>query len=37
VNKSGTTVVIATHDIGLMDQYDSKRLVLHEGRLHVYD
>jgi cell division transport system ATP-binding protein len=37
LNKSGTTVVIATHDIGLMDQYDSKRLVLHEGRLHVYD
>ena len=37
LNKSGTTVVIATHDISLMDQYDSKRLVLHEGRLHVYD
>ena len=30
-------VVTATHDISLMDQYDSKRLVLHEGRLHVYD
>ena len=37
LNKSGTTVVIATHDIGLMDEYDSRRLVLHEGRLHVYD
>jgi len=37
LNKSGTTVVIATHDIGLMDQYDARRLVLHEGRLHVYD
>ena len=37
MNQSGTTVVIATHDIGLMDQYDSRRLVLHEGRLHVYD
>jgi cell division transport system ATP-binding protein len=37
LNKSGTTVVIATHDISLMDQYDSRRLVLHEGRLHVYD
>src|SRR5262249_27318858 len=34
LNKSGTTVVIATHDISLMDQYDSRRLVLHEGRLH---
>jgi cell division transport system ATP-binding protein len=37
LNKSGTTVVIATHDIGLMDQYDARRLVLHDGRLHAYD
>jgi cell division transport system ATP-binding protein len=37
LNKTGTAVVIATHDIGLMDQYDARRLVLHEGRLHVYD
>jgi cell division transport system ATP-binding protein len=37
LNKSGTTVMIATHDISLMDQYDARRLVLHEGRLHVYD
>jgi cell division transport system ATP-binding protein len=37
LNKSGTTVVVATHDIGLMDQFDARRLVLHEGRLHVYD
>jgi cell division transport system ATP-binding protein len=37
LNKSGTTVVIATHDIALMDQFDARRLVLHEGRLHVYD
>ena len=37
LNKSGTTVLIATHDIGLMDQYDARRLVLHDGRLHVYD
>jgi cell division transport system ATP-binding protein len=37
LNKSGTTVVIATHDISLMDQYDCRRLVLHEGRLHAYD
>ncbi|MFY9735400.1 MAG: cell division ATP-binding protein FtsE, partial [Rhodoplanes sp.] len=26
-----------THDIGLMDQYDARRLVIHEGRVHVYD
>jgi cell division transport system ATP-binding protein len=29
-------VLIATHDIALMDRYDAARLVLHEGRLHVY-
>jgi cell division transport system ATP-binding protein len=37
LNKSGTAVVIATHDIALMDEYDARRLVLHDGRLHVYD
>ena len=37
LNKSGTSVLLATHDIGLMDQYDARRLVLHEGRLHVYE
>jgi cell division transport system ATP-binding protein len=37
LNKSGTSVLLATHDIALMDQYDARRLVLHEGRLHVYD
>ena len=37
LNKSGTSVVIATHDIALMDQYDARRLVLHDGRLHIYE
>jgi len=37
LNKSGTSVVIATHDIALMDEYNARRLVLHEGRLHVYE
>jgi len=37
LNKTGTAVVIATHDIALMDQFDARRLVLHEGRLHLYD
>jgi cell division transport system ATP-binding protein len=37
LNKSGTAVIIATHDIGLMDQYEARRLVLHQGRLHVYE
>jgi cell division transport system ATP-binding protein len=35
--RSGTSVIIATHDIALMDEYDARRLVLHEGRLHVYE
>jgi len=37
LNKSGTSIVIATHDIALMDQFDARRLVLHGGRLHLYD
>ena len=37
LNKSGTSVVIATHDIGLMDLFDARRLVLHDGRMHVYE
>jgi cell division transport system ATP-binding protein len=37
LNKSGTAVVIATHDIALMDQFDARRLVLHQGRLYVYE
>ena len=36
LNKSGTSIVIATHDIALMDQFDARRLVLHGGRLHLY-
>jgi cell division transport system ATP-binding protein len=34
LNKSGTSVVIATHDITLMDQYDARRRVFHDGRIH---
>jgi cell division transport system ATP-binding protein len=37
LNKSGTSVVIATHDIALMDLLDARRLVLHDGRMHVYE
>ncbi len=38
LNKAGTAIVIATHDIALMDQFDAaRRLVLGDGRLHVYD
>ena len=35
LNNLGTSVVIATHDIALMEQFDTRRLVLHEGRLYV--
>jgi len=34
LKKSGTSVLIATHDVALMDQYDAPRLVLDEGRLY---
>jgi cell division transport system ATP-binding protein len=38
LHKSGTAVVIATHDLTLMDQFDSaRRLVLGDSRLHIYD
>ena len=37
LHRSGTSVIIATHDIALMDEFDARRLVLHDGRLHVYD
>ncbi|MEC9343775.1 MAG: cell division ATP-binding protein FtsE [Pseudomonadota bacterium] len=37
LNRAGTTVVIATHDLDLMDQVDARRLVLNEGRLQIYD
>jgi len=34
LHKSGTCVLLATHDVTLMDQYDGPRLVLDDGRLH---
>ena len=37
LNRLGTSVVLATHDINLMNQFDFRRLVLEEGRLTVYD
>jgi cell division transport system ATP-binding protein len=37
LHKSGTSVVIATHDLTLMDQFEgARRLVLGDGRLHIY-
>lgn len=37
LHRSGTSVVIATHDIHLMDQFDARRLILDQGRLIIYD
>lgn len=37
LNRLGTSVVIATHDLGLMDQYDARRLVLNGGHVDVYE
>lgn len=38
LQRSGTSVVVATHDLGLMDQFDgARRLVLGDRRLHIYD
>ncbi|WP_152045050.1 cell division ATP-binding protein FtsE [Aureimonas psammosilenae] len=37
LNRTGTAVVIATHDFSLMDQLEARRLVLQDGRLEIYD
>lgn len=37
LNRSGTAVVIATHDLSLMDQVNARRMILDQGRLDIYD
>lgn len=37
LNRTGTAVIIATHDINLMDQVDARRMILNNGRLEIYD
>ena len=34
LHKSGTAILMATHDVTLMNQFDARRLVLAEGRLY---
>ncbi len=35
LNRLGTSVLIATHDLTLMDQVDARRMVLVDGRIHI--
>lgn len=37
LNRFGTAVVIATHDLALMDQVEARRMILTSGRLDIYD
>lgn len=37
MNRLGTAVVIATHDLGLMEQVEARRMILAGGRLDIYD
>lgn len=37
LNRLGTSVMIATHDLALMEQIDARRMVLAEGRLTIHD
>lgn len=37
LNRLGTAVVIATHDLSLMDRVNARRMILTEGRLDIYD
>ncbi len=37
LHRSGTSVIIATHDLALMDQVDARRLILNQGQLQIYD
>jgi cell division transport system ATP-binding protein len=37
MNRLGTAVVIATHDLALMDQVDARRMILADGSMKIYD
>lgn len=36
LNRSGTCIVIATHDFSLMEQVNARRLILDQGRINIY-
>jgi cell division transport system ATP-binding protein len=35
LNRLGTSVVIATHDLALLEQFEARRIVVGDGRVHV--
>ncbi len=37
LNRLGTSVLIATHDLALMDQIDARRIVLADRRIEIYE
>lgn len=37
LNRLGTSVLIATHDLALMEQFDARRIVLAERRIEIYE
>jgi cell division transport system ATP-binding protein len=37
LNRLGTSVMIATHDFSLMDQFDARRIVLADGRVEIHE
>jgi cell division transport system ATP-binding protein len=36
LNRTGTTIILATHELGLLDSFDFPRMVLRDGEL-VFD
>lgn len=36
LNKLGTSIIVATHDTALMDQFEAPRLVLNDRRMSIY-
>ncbi|WP_332065797.1 cell division ATP-binding protein FtsE [Bartonella sp. CB189] len=37
LNRFGTAVIIATHDIALMEQVAARRMILHNGRMKIHE
>ncbi|WP_336276668.1 cell division ATP-binding protein FtsE [Bartonella sp. CB178] len=37
LNRFGTAVIIATHDVALMEQVAARRMVLHNGRMTIHE